>query len=690
MRVCRGVRPWWCLAFILGCGAEPAALDGGSAVDAAPDAAFDDAAARVPACGDGILDEDEACDGQPVEGDTCAAHGFTSGALGCTSTCTIDLSSCSGRCGDGVLEQGEDCEPGQPIARTCEDLGAYAGELRCSATCAWDLTLCGGRCGDGVIQSPEVCDGAATTETCASRGFFRGALACDLACAHDERGCYPTRVGAADGETRLSRFSPSGDRLFTFERDGDGGPWRLMARHIESGAITMIAELESFPQSQIEISADGSRVLYATPGSASVTECTVHLYDFATARPREIATGVPCDQRPGTFSPDGAYVAVVTDVRLPTATLSLLDVSRGSPAVLTRALVVPSPVLPDAWAFTPDGRRLLYFDQGNAAEGTGTLHARDLSTGVTVEVDRAVYVDQRGFRLSPDGRRLAYFRACVVYICDLVERDLDGGAPIEIAARVHGPGTWLSPTWTSAVLLRVSRTGTVSLLNRADPTPHRLPESWVRRGAARPVYSPDGSQLVYAGLIDGTEEKSRLFHVDVRTGTVTPIARHIPGWSIERPMFTVDGRAVLFTRQEYPRISADRRGDVYLLTLGGATATVALAATSPVVLGQAQQWLATTYEDDGHVVLFDRATGAAVLSTGDHTSILVGDHPRWLVYASQAFGGPVTSRGLFLFDLSAGGAPVRLSASSSSQLVSSDTHFAVVNGRGAFLDGYPQ
>lgn len=53
-------------------------------------------------CGDGVLNCGEACDGTTFFLDTCAAYGFTSGELACTSTCTIDTSGCKGTeiCGD--------------------------------------------------------------------------------------------------------------------------------------------------------------------------------------------------------------------------------------------------------------------------------------------------------------------------------------------------------------------------------------------------------------------------------------------------------------------------------------------------------------------------------------------------------------------------------------------------------------
>ncbi len=61
-----------------------------------------------PKCGNGVRDScslpwggcptpfpvTEACDGADLGGDTCQAHGFTSGTLSCLSYCAVDLGGC--------------------------------------------------------------------------------------------------------------------------------------------------------------------------------------------------------------------------------------------------------------------------------------------------------------------------------------------------------------------------------------------------------------------------------------------------------------------------------------------------------------------------------------------------------------------------------------------------------------------
>ncbi|MEE4298053.1 MAG: hypothetical protein V2J24_01310 [Pseudomonadales bacterium] len=50
-------------------------------------------------CGDGYLDSNEACDpGPPLQlgGESCSSQGFGGGTLGCTVSCTLDTSGCTG------------------------------------------------------------------------------------------------------------------------------------------------------------------------------------------------------------------------------------------------------------------------------------------------------------------------------------------------------------------------------------------------------------------------------------------------------------------------------------------------------------------------------------------------------------------------------------------------------------------
>lgn len=52
-------------------------------------------AASVPACGDGLLDPGEDCDGAELGGADCTDQGFDGGALACTDACAFDTAGCT-------------------------------------------------------------------------------------------------------------------------------------------------------------------------------------------------------------------------------------------------------------------------------------------------------------------------------------------------------------------------------------------------------------------------------------------------------------------------------------------------------------------------------------------------------------------------------------------------------------------
>jgi len=99
----------------------------------APDAPAPDA--HVVVCGDGVVEQEEACDGVVFAGRTCVTQGFYQGALACTATCTLDTSGCNGSCGDGVVNGPETCDVALAVSRTCRAQGFLGGVPACAAGC---------------------------------------------------------------------------------------------------------------------------------------------------------------------------------------------------------------------------------------------------------------------------------------------------------------------------------------------------------------------------------------------------------------------------------------------------------------------------------------------------------------------------------------------------------------------------
>lgn len=109
-----------------------------------------------PGCGDGVLDDDEACDdGNRENGDGCAAN--------CLSvekgySCSTPGSPCTrfAKCGDGIVAPSEPCddgnnEPGDGCSPRCK--------IEIGFKCEGEPSVCTPTvCGDGIIEGAEACD----------------------------------------------------------------------------------------------------------------------------------------------------------------------------------------------------------------------------------------------------------------------------------------------------------------------------------------------------------------------------------------------------------------------------------------------------------------------------------------------------------------------------------------------------
>ncbi|MDC0118012.1 DUF4215 domain-containing protein [bacterium] len=154
-------------------------------------------------CGDGVLDEGEACDdGNTMDGDGCSStcelesvcgNGILEGNEVCDDGNTIDGDNCSSTCdavyfcGDGILEGNEACDDGN----TMDGDG-------CSSTCELESV-----CGNGILEGNEVCDDGNTIDgdNCSSTcdavyfcgdGVLEGNEACDDGNNIDGDGCSST------------------------------------------------------------------------------------------------------------------------------------------------------------------------------------------------------------------------------------------------------------------------------------------------------------------------------------------------------------------------------------------------------------------------------------------------------------------------------------------------------------------
>lgn len=185
-------------------------------IDVVPDVPLPDVEepdVRVPACGDGILDDGEDCDDGTDNSDTAPDA--------CRTDCTAAL------CGDGVVDSDEACE-GDDGCENCQLTfcgdGVLNGEEVCDAgaqnsdtapdACRGDCTPA--RCGDGVVDTGETCDGGVGARTCIDEGFGAGVLTCGEGCAVDTSGCQVASI-CGDGLLAPDEICDDGNVA-----DGDG------------------------------------------------------------------------------------------------------------------------------------------------------------------------------------------------------------------------------------------------------------------------------------------------------------------------------------------------------------------------------------------------------------------------------------------------------------------------------------
>lgn len=114
-----------------------------------------------PACGNGLVDGTDQCDGFDLDGQSCVSLGFDGGQLDCTAGCLYDTSNCSGGtpvCNNGVIEAGEECDGMNLGGATCANFGfTNPAGLGCDG-CQLDPSGCKPTCGNGDLEDGEACD----------------------------------------------------------------------------------------------------------------------------------------------------------------------------------------------------------------------------------------------------------------------------------------------------------------------------------------------------------------------------------------------------------------------------------------------------------------------------------------------------------------------------------------------------
>lgn len=125
---------------------DAGSADAASATIGSTDAA-DSSTGEPNLCGNGVIDGEEACDGELPEGTPdCAAMDYGAGTPTCADDCTISYMMCptyEEECGNGEVGEAEECDGTNLANQTCDDFQGMTGDgLVCTEACLFNTTDC--------------------------------------------------------------------------------------------------------------------------------------------------------------------------------------------------------------------------------------------------------------------------------------------------------------------------------------------------------------------------------------------------------------------------------------------------------------------------------------------------------------------------------------------------------------------
>lgn len=189
-------------------------------------------------CGNDVREGGEVCDGTDLSEATCGTFD-QQGTLGCSPDCqSYNTDGCVPfECGNESREGTEACDGSDLGNSTCENMGGSGGELGCTGSCTFDLSGCTGLCGNGVVEGDEQCDGTSLDgETCSTQGgggggaFSFSGFPSDLVCIGSPS-CLITPNSNAGSVGSVLRLTGAGQSL-------RGSAWHRIQQPVKDGFTT--------------------------------------------------------------------------------------------------------------------------------------------------------------------------------------------------------------------------------------------------------------------------------------------------------------------------------------------------------------------------------------------------------------------------------------------------------------------
>lgn len=199
-------------------------------------------------------------------------------------------------------------------------------------------------------------------------------------------------------------WSPDSSRV-AFQARGPRGRLGLYQLEVESRQVQKLTELEKGIRGLTYL-ASGNELWYRSGTSTAISQEPVShwIYNLKTGQTRE---AFPASTFIMSVSPDGKSYAAVKKTKGHDE-IHLIDAATGADQKL---LEVSRPASISLWvSWTPDGRRLLYWQGDGSGDRTRTLWTLDVETAEATATDlKTQHIrDHEGPRVHPDGKRIAF------------------------------------------------------------------------------------------------------------------------------------------------------------------------------------------------------------------------------------------------------------------------------------------
>ncbi|MCB1561823.1 MAG: PD40 domain-containing protein, partial [Xanthomonadales bacterium] len=365
-------------------------------------------------------------------------------------------------------------------------------------------------------------------------------------------GGTPRPVSTVDVDSEAAPvFSADGRRL-VFQRVR-GEQCRFVIASVLGGSEQEIGSCSPHVITHVDWAPDSRSLLVPMVSADSPPHLVLHLWHLADSRvePLRYPTDADSNDVQARYSPDGSRIAFRRGV-MPNSDLFVMDADGSNQKQLTRfGGAIPG------FDWSSDGRWLLF--------------PSDHDGGM-----RLWRVDTRSGELTPTAVRnvewpdAARLRDVLVFTrgeasSEVVEMDVDGAAdaaPRLLSQSSRGDSLPAYAPDGERIAFVSWRRGEAGMFVR-DASGVRLLSLHGEAEMDKPVWSPDGRQLAYV-VNNGT---GRLFVADVAAARARDISPD--GYSASRPVFSADGKALIFGARE----PDSRHADLWRLDLASGAMT---------------------------------------------------------------------------------------------------------------------